>query len=296
MFVGQVGSMTTAGEPPNSPPVPSWRPLATMELRRVLHSPLPWVLAAILPLWLFQPSYELGGALGRNVTIGYLAHIGWVVVPLVVVLVVFGTVAGDRSRGHLPIALNLPLSRTDVLAGKFIGRFVGVLVPVALAVTLVTAVGLIRHGLFAPTRFVGVAAVSVLYLATLVAMVVALSTLISRMVTAVASGLVLVVFMFDLFWEHVLEHTLGTASDSTTLLLLAERLSPSGSYQVTVNWLLGLENSTTIQATREAGAVSTLLGETPWYLHEAWSVLILIGWLTVGLTVAVYAFNRGDLR
>lgn len=244
-------------------------PLAKMELRRVLGSPLPWVLAAVLPLWLFQPTYELGAALGSDLTIGYFAHLGWLVLPLGVVLMVFRTVAGERSSGHMPVALNLPLTRTEVLAGKFLGRFAGVLVPVTLAVTLVTAAGLVRHGLFAPTRFVAVIAVSVVYLAALVAIVVAISTLASRVVTAVATGLVLVVFTFDLFWEQVVELGLGLVSDSTRLQLVTERLSPSGAYQLTLNWLLGLEHSTTVQDTREAGSVPTMLGETPWYLHEA---------------------------
>lgn len=275
-----------------------WLPLARTEARRVLDSYAPWVLAAALAFWLYRPTFGIGPELGSDITTGFLAYLGFVVVPLAAVLLCYRTVAGERSSGRFRLAANLPLSRRELLVGKYAGRFAGVMAPVALAVVLVTGVGLTRYGAVSPARYLAVLGLAVLYVATLVAVVVALSAAVTRPLAAVTVGLVVVVS--DLFRGPVSEFlveaaSLGPVGHSERAVLVLERLAPSGAYQASLNWLLGLPNSAELLATRESASVSAQLGETPWYLHGAGGVAVLVGWLACALVVGLAVFDRGDL-
>lgn len=278
---------------------PRWLPLARMEARRVLGSYAPWALAVALAFWLYRPTFGVGAELGSDITAGFLARIGFALVPLAVVLLCYRTVAGERDSGELQLAANLPLSRHELLVAKYTGRLTGVMAPVALALALVTVVGLVRHGLFSPARYLAILGLSVLYVAALVAILLAISASATRSVTAIGASLVALVL--DLFWDPVsgflvdAAASLGPVGRSERALLVLERLSPSGAYQASANWLLGLPNSTTTLPTGGASAVSARLGETPWYLHGAGGLAVLVAWLGCALAVAMVVFDRGDL-
>lgn len=99
-----------------------------------------WVLLATCLLLLFSLVLAFLGAApvgevkaGRlSVTIASLTTLSVYLVPLISLLLTFDTIAGESERGTLPLLLATPVSRSSVIAGKFLGH-VAVL---ALAITV----------------------------------------------------------------------------------------------------------------------------------------------------------------
>jgi Cu-processing system permease protein len=86
-----------------------------------------WIAIAIAMMTLFSlvlaaagsaPTGELG-ADRLSVTVASLTSLGVYLVPLVALLMSFDAVAGEVERGTLPLVLTYPVSRGELLAGKF---------------------------------------------------------------------------------------------------------------------------------------------------------------------------------
>jgi Cu-processing system permease protein len=86
-----------------------------------------WVAIAVLMMALFAlvlsaagsaPTGQLG-ADKLSVTVASLTSLAVYLVPLVALLMAFDAVAGEIERGTLPLVLTYPVSRSEILAGKF---------------------------------------------------------------------------------------------------------------------------------------------------------------------------------
>ena len=62
------------------------------------------------------------GFTSLSATIASLATLAGFVVPLISLLIAYDTVVGERGNGTLLLMLSYPISRTELLAGKFLGH------------------------------------------------------------------------------------------------------------------------------------------------------------------------------
>ena len=67
------------------------------------------------------PTGQLG-ADKLSVTVASLTSLAVYLVPLVALLMAFDAVAGEVERGTLPLLLTYPVSRAEILAGKFVAH------------------------------------------------------------------------------------------------------------------------------------------------------------------------------
>jgi ABC-type transport system involved in multi-copper enzyme maturation permease subunit len=291
-----------------------WSPLARKECRAVATSKGVWLLSVLLVLWGYRPSYVGWDALGANMTAGYVQLAGTALLPLGVLLLSYQSVVGERRSGSLKFVLALPLTRTDVLLGKVVGRTVGIAGPLCVAFGALGVIGLLNHGVFDPLSFVGVVLVTLAYASVMVALAVSISTLVSRTVTAagaVFGGVFLpVVLLWTPLVTALFTRVTGAPVDAfdppaAGSLFFLLRLSPGGAYRVVTNWMLGVGNSaetydqvlTKLQpnVTTNAYVVeATFSQEVPLYLHESLGLVVLLAWFVVPLAVARYRFTRGD--
>jgi len=100
-----------------------WSPLARKEARTVATSKGVWLLAVLLVLWGYRPSYVGWDSLGANITAGYVQVAGTLLLPLGVLLLSYQSIVGERTSGSVKFVLGLPLTRTDVLLGKVFVRY-----------------------------------------------------------------------------------------------------------------------------------------------------------------------------
>lgn len=163
-------------------------------------------------------------------------------VPLVALALGYDAIVGERERNTLGLLLSMPVGRTEVIVGKFVGRALALCLAVALglgAAMLAAAPGEARTlaALLGPTMALGLAFVSVGLL---------VSTLVSRQSTA-ASVVVAVWFLFVFFYDlgllALLVATEGAIGDELVSSLVVG--NPTGLYRVSLLASLGGEHALT---------------------------------------------------
>lgn len=292
-----------------------WYPLARKEARTVVTSKGVWLLAVLIVLWGYRPSYVGWDGLGADITAGYVQIAGTVLLPLGVLLLSYQSIVGERTSGSMKFILGLPLTRTDVLLGKVAGRTAGIAGPVTVACLLLGGIGLVDHGVFNPVLFLGMIVITLAYVGVLVSIGTAVSAVAKRTVTAAGTVFGVIFLPLVLFWTQIstaiFTQVTGTPVNpyeppASGPLFFLLRLSPDGAYRVVSNWLLGVGNSANTyshvltklepQTQTNAYVVEATFapGTAPLYLHEAVGLLVLLVWAVVPLGFARYYFSRGD--
>ncbi|MBA4343706.1 MAG: hypothetical protein C0423_16325 [Methylibium sp.] len=113
--------------------------LATKEFRDRLRNR--WVLAVALVFTLFSLAITYFGAAAQGqigprsieLTIASLVSLVIYLIPLIALLLGFDAIVGERERGSLDLLLALPITRLELLLGKYLG--------LAAALTLSTLAG-----------------------------------------------------------------------------------------------------------------------------------------------------------
>lgn len=88
-----------------------------------------WVLAVTLVLALLALAIAYAGSAqqgrlgfrGVEVTIASLSSLAVYLVPLIALLLGYDSIVGERERGSLDLLVSLPITRTEILLGKFAG-------------------------------------------------------------------------------------------------------------------------------------------------------------------------------
>ena len=163
-------------------------------------------------------------------TIASLVTLAAFVIPLIALLVAYGAIVGERDGGTLPLLLSYPLSRLELIAGKFLGH--SVLLALAILLGFGLALGVIAATVPEVRTLAALDAIATFMLsaALLGASFVALACLISAAAKekAQAAGLALLawlalVILFDLVLLAVLVLSGGNATEQALypwLLLL----------------------------------------------------------------------------
>lgn len=120
--------------------------LASKELRDRLRSRWVVAVAAIFTLFALVIAYfgtaQEGavGFRGMDVTIASLVSLAIYLVPLIALILGYDAIVGERERGSLDLLLSMPITRLELLLGKFLG------LSAAMAVATIAGFGL--AGLF----------------------------------------------------------------------------------------------------------------------------------------------------
>lgn len=256
-----------------------------------------WVLAttlllAALALTLtFLGSAPTGsnvGASALDVVIVSLSSLSVFLVPLIALLISHDAIVGETERGTMLLLLSYPLSRWQVIAGKFLGHlailaFATLVGYGAAAVVLVLTGGV--DGAASWPAFAGLIASSVMLGAVFVAIGYLVSTLAGERGTAggIAVGIWLVfVLIYDMALLGLLVADQGRTVTAGMLNLLL-LLNPTDAYR-----LVNLGGS--------AGSVSGMGGIAE-HATIAPGVLLatLLAWVAVPLAATMLVFSRKEL-
>ncbi|MDQ2072938.1 ABC transporter permease subunit [Haloarcula sp. H-GB4] len=296
--------------------LPRWFPVARKEATTLLKSKGTWILAPLLVVWGYNPTYISWDLLGPDVTVGFVQVAGSFLLPLCVLLLTYRSIIQERTSGSLKFLLGLPLTRTDILIGKVFGRSVGAVVPFAVSTIVLGVIGGFKFGLFSPLRFIGVFLVTVLYIVVLVSIATAASAVTTSTVrvTAVLFGgfFLLLTLGWKIIGVRLYSAVTGNAVNPLNppadgLLFAILRISPDRAYRTVTNGILGLANSgdqytlvaTVLYPGHSVNAYvvdAAFSGQpVPAYLHESIALVVLLLWGVIPLALASYRFNRGDL-
>ncbi len=268
-----------------------WRPVAAIsakEFRDRIRNRWTLVMAALFAAFALAIAYfgaaQQGsiGLRGVDVTLASLVSLVIYLVPLIALMLGYDAVVGERERGSLALLLSQPLTRFELLLGKYLG--------LAGALACATLLGFGSAGIVLASRF-GAAAIGpyAVFLGSAVALGLAflsVSVLISTVAASriAASGLAIVawfggVLVYDLALLALLVALGGRLHGDVVPLLLL--LNPADAFRM-VNFF-GLA---------EIGRLYGLAAVVP---HALASPLVqaaaLAAWILVPLGIASWRFK-----
>ena len=162
-----------------------------------------WVATSVILMGLFTVVLTLAGgaptgSLGIDpltVAVTSITTLSVYLIPLIGLLLSFDAIAGESERGTLALSLTYPLSRGEILIGKFLAHFAVLAFAIAVGLGLTAALTIWQYGaadlsftplikLFATSLALGAAFLGIGYL---------VSSLVRQ--TGVASGIVIIIWL-----------------------------------------------------------------------------------------------------
>ena len=221
------------------------------------------------------------------VTVVSISSLTIFLVPLIALLIGYDAIVGESERGCLLLLLTYPVSRRQIILGKFLGH--------ALILTVATVVGYGAAGLAAAITgsadaeswraFSGLLGSSVLLGLAFLALAYLASVFVAERSTAagLAVGLWLIfVIVYDLALMGLLVASKGgVGADVFPALLL---LNPADAYR--------LFNLTAFENVRQISGMGGLAAS----VHFSPAILLtaLLGWIVIPLAIAIAVFQRRE--
>jgi len=254
-----------------------------------------WVLAVALVFTAFALSIAYFGAAQQGtvgfrsieVTIASLVSLVIYLIPLIALVLGFDAIVGERERGSLDLLLSMPITRVELLLGKYLG------LAGALAFSTIAGFGLVgvvlsaQLDLNALFHYFGFMLSSVLLGCAFLSLAVMLSVFAADRTRA--SGLAIAmwfffVLIFDLLLLGVLVVTAGQWGGETLPYLLL--LNPADVFRIL--------NIFSLEDVRTLYGLATVF---PPALAQPWLLgLVMAGWIVVPLVIAAWRFRLGAGR
>jgi len=113
-----------------------------------------WVATSVALMALFSVVLSLAGSaptgtLGVNpliIAVTSITTLSVYFVPLVGLLLSFDAISGEKERGTLALSLTYPLSRAEILLGKFLAHFLVLAFAIGVGLLLVALIAIFKHG------------------------------------------------------------------------------------------------------------------------------------------------------
>lgn len=226
-----------------------------------------------------------------------MAVVGGVFVPAIALVAAYLAVAGERESGSIRYLLSMPVTRREVVLGKYLSR--SGIVGVSLVAGFVVAAVLARlwFGPFDARIFGRIAALTVLYALAYVAVAIGISAVARSRSRAMlgAFGFYVSTNLMTLNEdvsglagiEYVLNSLLSLGVSEGTIQFLGILTNPTRAYLLSI---LGAFPST---LTADMGLPDP--GTLPWYVQPESAVVVLGAYLVVPVLVGLYAFDRADI-
>lgn len=250
-----------------------------------------WVLAVALVFTIFAlviayfGSAQQGTVGFRSIefTIASLVSLVIYLIPLIALVLGFDAIVGERERGSLDLLLSMPITRFELLLGKYLGLAGALAFSTLIGFGLVAVVLGSQMGLTALLQFVGFMLSSVLLGMAFLSLAVMLSVFATDRTRA--SGLAIAawfffVLIFDLLLLGALVVTGGSYGGEIFPYLLL--LNPAGVFRVL--------NVFSLEDVRTMYGLATVM---PQGLAETRVLLIvMLAWIAAPLGIAAWRFRK----
>lgn len=238
-------------------------------------------------------STQSGGSAGFQglaATVAAMVSIVTLLLPIMSLMLSYAAIAGEVEQGSMGLLLSMPVTRSEVFLGKFIG--LGGVVTLALvaglgasAAVIVAAAG--AEGLPGYLAFVGL---SVLFALAYVSVGLFFSTLTTKRSTALSLA-VIVWFVFNIVYDLVLIGVFVLGGGSINFGPGGPTVLPDW---MTVAQLVSPGDALAIAATTMLGVTDFGLSYPAW-VQPAHSALSLTLWALVPLFLGLWRLERLDL-
>ncbi|NUB90355.1 ABC transporter permease [Haloterrigena sp. SYSU A121-1] len=268
----------------------NWRPTARKDFRDSIRSRTIWVLLAALVGLFVLGSAVFGpesGAFPAFVRTAFGNVYG--LVPLIGIALGYKAVLYERESGSLVLALSLPQSRRDFVAGKLVGRSLVLGFPLVAGLVVAGAVAAAQYDSAAPASYLVFVGATVLYGVAFVSIAIACSMSFEtdRQVLVRAIGLYVAL---DRAWIWLVD---------TIVSVLFRFNAPSP----IPDWAVALQLASPSEAYRHLVAVrfevdsahAHLAAEAPAVINSWTALVVLAGWVLGPVAIGYLRFRDADL-
>ncbi|WP_254525261.1 ABC transporter permease subunit [Natrinema caseinilyticum] len=223
-------------------------------------------------------------------TLWNLTGTGAMIIPLIALVSAYLAIAGERESGSVKFLLSIPNSRRDVVLGKYLTRTTIVTVSILGSFLIGAVLSLLWYPTFEATFFVGIAALTVLYALTYVAVAIGISAATSSRSRAMggAIGFFFVTNVLNLLGplrlaiEYLFNDLAGLDIAANQIRFVQSLISPTVAYV----------NSTGLVFPDGFRSVPP---DIPWFLEGEVMVVIQLVWLVVPIALGLWTFERAGL-
>jgi ABC-2 type transport system permease protein len=216
--------------------------------------------------------------------------------PIVMLVVGYLSIAGERETGRIKYLLGLPNRRWEVVVGKFLSRSLVAWLAIVLSMLVGVAIMFVRYDSVPLGTAAALTVFMLFFAAVYVGIAVGVSALTASRARAMA-GVIGVYVLFTVAWiapfvtpgdsvAYVVENLLGL-SPMEDLYEFVFHLSPSFAYSRLAN--------EQVFGGVAANDAETLEASDPFFLQDTFMPVILIGWIVVALGVGYLRFRNAEL-
>lgn len=263
------------------------RHIAAKELRDRIRNRWVMVIAAVFAIFALLIAYfgaaQQGavGFRGIDVTIASLTSLVIYLLPLIALMLGFDAIVGERERGSLDLLLTLPITRSEVLLGKYLGLGAALALSTLIGFGLTGILFVWQAGSGALYHYLGFVLSSLLLGGAFLSMAVLLSTL-ARDRTRASGAAIGVWFFFVLVFDLILLGVLvSTGGEGGDVLAYSLLLNPADIFRVlnifSMNEIKNLYGLSTVFPAQLAN---------PWLLGGA-----MVAWMLAPLLIASWRFK-----
>ncbi|QLG49898.1 ABC transporter permease subunit [Natrinema halophilum] len=294
----------------------SWTDVARKDFEDAVRSKLLWGLITVFVAFLVMSLLSADQLFSESVTVDAtmaltgVAMLAQLFVPGIALVAGYMSVVGERRTGSLRVLLSYPFSRSDVVAGKLVGRLLVTGTALAVGFAVASAITVSLYGFSGTMTFIGFVATGVLLGVTFTGLAVGGSAAAStrgRARTLTIGSFVGMVF----FWKpivvglyYVVTGALpGVRADRWYFFL--KRLNPLEAYRVLTGAVLDrrvaevpefpIEDVPASVSPDQLELANRVAGEIPFYLADWFSVVVLLTWGLVPIAVGYWRFENADL-
>jgi ABC-type transport system involved in multi-copper enzyme maturation permease subunit len=260
-----------------------------------------WLLAlSLLFIMLCLAVSAFGGIAGGGdialrsfeVTVVGLMSLVATLVPIIALMSGYAAIAGEREQGSLQLLLTMPVTRTEVLLGKFVG------LGAVIATSTVAGLGLAglliaaTAGLAGWQGFLAFIGGTVMLGLSFLSISLLFSSLVSKRSSALGLA-VFVWFFFSVIWGLIFLAIMAAAG---------VQMDFSGGFFDIPEWMWAVDvvnpNEATQALTLSAFGINSFLGfsvEYPPWISAGSMILVLVVWTAVPMLLALYRLDCIDL-
>lgn len=276
--------------------------VAKKDLKDSIRSKSLWVISLLFVLLMGGVAYiyfqfpPLRRDLAATMELGLISFLSAPIglfIPIIALLLSYKSVSGEVESGSIKLLLSLPHSRLNVVLGKLLGRSSVLTIATVVGFAVASAVVFAIHPAATTLSYGIFILLTILFGLSYVSIGVMISSL-TKSSSKAAAGIFGVYLLFNFLWMLI---PVGINYLLTSQLLpspepawfeMFNRLSPNGAFDGVLTALLKPGNLiTSLTSPPQAG--------DPFYLAPWVAVLILLGWVLLGLVVGNLRFSRMDL-
>lgn len=280
----------------------AWLAVARKDFADAARSKMLWALSALMILFVGVATY-VPHALNEDPAIEdalmFMLSPMLLLIPILGLIVGYMSIIGERDTGSIRALLGLPIVRSEVLAGKFVGRLGVLALPIVVGFLVGTAVAVALYGSLPGQSYVGFVAVALLIGVFYVALAVSISASVATRGKAMALAVTSVI-VFEYLWNviamglyYLLNREMPVMTDLPNWYRFFLRLAPTNAIGTFLSGIF--EYPGAMSFTGLPAPIKAEYANSAFYLQEWFSGIVALLWIAVPLAIGYYRFERATI-